>query len=363
MSRSVRRLVLGAAFGATAIAIVGCASTVPKHLRPLSYSTISALEQKGFSKEDPILLRIYKQDSELELWKRNAEDGKYRRFKTYDICKWAGVLGPKKQEGDRQAPEGFYSVAPAQMNPNSAYHLSFNIGFPNAYDRANDRTGTYLMVHGACSSAGCYSMQDDQIQEIYSLAREAFDAGQKAFQVQAFPFRMTPQNMALNSDNENIEFWRMLKEGSDHFEVTGREPAIGVCDRKYVFNAQTRQFDPVGPCPADLSVPAEIQLAVAEKQAGDRQQEQVILARLEKKRQRNSPADATAESMLASADGNVPATTAAMAPVAFVDEGGPSLTERVTGGLFGRFRKPASPVTLAPVDIAPVPAGDRAPLP
>src|SRR5690606_33998645 len=95
-----------------------------------------------------------------------------------------------------QAPEGFYSVGPGQMNPKSAYFLSFNIGYPNAYDRSLGRTGKHLMVHGDCLSKGCYAMTDPQIAEVYAIAREALQAGQPSFQVQAFPFRMTAENMA-----------------------------------------------------------------------------------------------------------------------------------------------------------------------
>src|SRR3712207_715688 len=122
-----------------------------------------------------------------------------------------------------------------QMNPNSAYHLSFDLGFPNAYDRAHGATGKFLMVHGVCSSAGCYAMTDAQVEEIYSLAREAFAGGQAAFQVQAYPFRMTAQNMARHRPDRPIAFWRQLKEGSDRFEATGEEPAVGAVSGRYAF--------------------------------------------------------------------------------------------------------------------------------
>ena len=81
--------------------------------------------------------------------------------------------GPNFKEGDRQAPEGFYNIRPHQMNPKSSYYLSFNMSFPNKFDRTRGRTGSNLMVHGACSSAGCYSMTDEQVLEIYAFAREA----------------------------------------------------------------------------------------------------------------------------------------------------------------------------------------------
>ena len=166
------------------------------------------------------------------------------------MCRWSGQLGPKLREGDRQIPEGFYTFVPSQMNPHSAYYLSFNIGYPNRYDRAWDRTGGSIMVHGACSSAGCFSMTDAQIDQIYTLAREAFNGGQQEIQLQSFPFHLTAENMARYRDDPNIGFWRQLKEGADSFEITKRDVAVGVCGRRYVFNvAASSGLDPVAPCP------------------------------------------------------------------------------------------------------------------
>ena len=123
--------------------------------------------------QSPILVRLFKQEAELEVWKQDRS-GRFALLKTYPICRWSGDLGPKVREGDRQAPEGFYTISPGQMNPQSAYYLSFNTGYPNAFDRALGRTGSQLMVHGDCSSRGCYAMTDEQIAEIYSLGRESF---------------------------------------------------------------------------------------------------------------------------------------------------------------------------------------------
>ncbi len=222
----------------------------------------------------PMLVRVFKSESELEVWKQDRT-GRYALLKTYPICKWSGDLGPKVQEGDRQAPEGFYDITPGQMNPNSQFYLAFNIGYPNAYDRAHDRTGAHLMVHGDCSSRGCYAMSDEQIQEIFALGRESFFGGQKSFQVQAYPFRMTPANMAKHRNNPNMPFWRMLKEGNDHFEVTQQEPKVDVCEKRYVFNAAVPggnfspfTFSPKGRCPV-YEVPQEIASAVNDKQRND----------------------------------------------------------------------------------------------
>ena len=141
-------------------------------------------------------------------------------------------------EGDYQAPEGFYAITPKLMNPNSSYYLAINMGFPNAFDAANDRDGSFLMIHGNCASVGCYAMTDEQIGEIYALARDAFLGGQPAFQVQAYPFRMTPENLARHRTNPNMPFWQMLKIGNDHFEATHFEPRVDVCGRRYVFDAR-----------------------------------------------------------------------------------------------------------------------------
>jgi len=245
-----------------------------KASRQLSPEMVSLIEKKGMTKDSPILVRIFKEESELEVWKQTAE-GKYDLLKTYPICRWSGDLGPKIKTGDRQAPEGFYMITPGLMNPNSSYYLSFNTGFPNAFDRSLNRTGANLMVHGDCSSAGCYAMTDEQIGEIFALARESFTGGQRAFQVQAYPFRMTPKNMARHRNNPNIAFWRMLTEGNDHFEVTRQEPKVDVCDRRYVFNAIP--FDPMQPfsaqqkCPV-FDQPIEVSEAVKAKRDADQKE-------------------------------------------------------------------------------------------
>ena len=155
------------------------------------------------------------------------------------------------------------------MNPNSNYYLAINTGFPNAYDRANGRTGAFLMIHGDCSSRGCYAMTDEQIAEIYALARESFFGGQKAFQIQAYPFRMTPTNMARHRNSPHMAFWRMLKQGYDHFEVTRREPKVDVCDRHYVFDAEIeRQVQPGRPLPGLPGAGADRQPRCATSSAG-----------------------------------------------------------------------------------------------
>lgn len=205
-----------------------------RHLVPLSGSAKSRLASMGSSPQAAMMIRIFKEESTLEVWKQTAA-GDYKLFKSYEICTWSGDLGPKFYEGDRQAPEGFYTITPGLMNPNSNYYLAFNLGFPNRYDRAHGRTGSHLMVHGACSSAGCYAMEDEQIAEIYALARESFTGGNRAFEVQIFPFRMTPENIAKHQSSQHIDFWNNLKQGYDFFEVANTPPAWDVCDGRYVF--------------------------------------------------------------------------------------------------------------------------------
>lgn len=203
---------------------------------PVPVKLVSAMKSKRMRISDPVMIRIYKQESELEVWKRTAS-GKFALLKTWPMCRWSGQLGPKKTEGDRQAPEGFYHVTKGMLNPASDYFLSFNLGFPNVYDRAHNRTGTALMVHGACTSSGCFALTNDGVGEIYAIVRDALDAGQESVQVQSFPFRMTPQNMAINRSDPNMDFWRNLEEGADHFEATRQPPKVAVCGRRYVFNA------------------------------------------------------------------------------------------------------------------------------
>jgi len=251
--RALFLIVAIAAAGCTASDLEQAASSGgAKANKQLSGKILAEMKSRGMSRTSPVMARIFKEEGKLEIWKQK-DNGRYDIIATYDICKWSGQLGPKYIEGDRQAPEGFYTVRPAQMNPNSSYHLAFNIGYPNAYDRANGRTGQHLMVHGACSSSGCYSMSDSQMEEIYAFGRDAFKGGQTEFQIQAFPFRMTAANMARYRNDPNYEFWTMLKEGYDQFEVTKVPPKVDVCEKRYVFNRVPEgdaTFNPTGACPA-----------------------------------------------------------------------------------------------------------------
>ncbi|KZL20645.1 hypothetical protein PsAD2_01131 [Pseudovibrio axinellae] len=192
------------------------------------------LAEKGMNLNDPVFLRIFKEEAALEVWKQQGSQ--YQLFKTYEICSYSGKLGPKLKEGDKQAPEGFYRVSSNQLNPHSVNHLAFNIGFPNSYDRANNRTGSFLMVHGNCLSAGCYAMTDAHMEEIYLLVETAQKGGQRSVPTHIFPFRMTETNMIKHASSEWVPFWENLQEGYSWFEESRTPPRISVSNKSYTFN-------------------------------------------------------------------------------------------------------------------------------
>ena len=274
---AVHALVLAAAFAA-ALTPVTCLGESGNQLparatKDLPPELLSLLRQKNMPKHSPILVRIFKEEAELEVWKQDTT-GHFELLKTFPICRWSGDLGPKLHEGDRQTPEGFYTIIPALMNPNSNFYLAINTGFPNSFDKANNRDGSSLMIHGDCSSSGCYAITDEQISEIYSLARDSL-LGRPSFQVQAYPFRLTPANLARHRTSPNLAFWKMLKIGNDHFEATHLEPKVDVCNRLYVFDAQPHPispnplvFNPAGKCPTFVVNP-KIARQALEKQRTD----------------------------------------------------------------------------------------------
>jgi len=190
------------------------------------------LKAQGLQLGAPVFVRIFKLESQLEIWME--KDGSYRLFATYPICLWSGRLGPKLAEGDRQAPEGFYAVTKDELNPNSRWHRSFSLGFPNAFDRAKGRTGSFIMVHGGCQSIGCFAMTNDVVDEIWRLVTSALDSGQPAFDVQVYPFRMTETNLTARKADPWSGSWADLKKGYDSFERTKLPPVVSVCDGRYV---------------------------------------------------------------------------------------------------------------------------------
>ena len=196
------------------------------------------LAGKGLRLGAPIFIRIFKDADELEVWVESV-DG-FRLFKTYRICRYSGGLGPKRRQGDRKSPEGFYFVTPGRMNPGSRFHLAFNLGYPNAFDRAHGRTGSALMVHGDCVSIGCYAMTDPGIEEIYALADAALRGGQPFFRVHVFPIRLTPENLARKRRSKWFDVWTGLKPGYDLFEQERWPPNVEVSGGRYVFESTRR---------------------------------------------------------------------------------------------------------------------------
>jgi murein L,D-transpeptidase YafK len=328
------------------MAVSACSGVKPgnaKAFQPLKEATVSKLASMGSSPGKGMVIRIFKQSSELEVWKETASG--YKLFKTYEICAWSGELGPKIKEGDRQSPEGFYTITPGLMNPNSNYYLAFNTGFPNKFDRAYGRTGSDLMVHGDCSSRGCYSMTDESIAEIYALARETFAGGNPSFQLQIFPFRMTPANLAKQSKNTHFAFWQDIKEGYDRFELTKRPPSWDVCNKQYVFDipSSVGVLDAAAACPANIT-DTTMTAALQAKQAADTAAMGVEVANLEKKAAEDAK---RAEAEKAAAEKEAAARAEAKAR-------GEAIGSWV-GGIFGGDKDAGVEKTIDPTKKAPVP--------
>jgi murein L,D-transpeptidase YafK len=223
----------------SALMLAGCATTTTQYSRNdpqrglVKQSTSTA--SKGAHASAPVMLRIIKESKTLELWKQN-KDTTWSKIQTYEICAFSGTAGPKKKAGDRQAPEGFYNITAGQLNPMSSEYLSVNTGFPNTRDRAHGYTGSALMIHGGCSSAGCYAITDKSMEEVYAAVRDAIRSGQKSVQVQIYPFEMNTFRMITIKNNPNYEFWKELKEGWDWFEKNQRPIPVEIKNKRYYIN-------------------------------------------------------------------------------------------------------------------------------
>lgn len=193
------------------------------------------LQAQGLDLGSPVFIRVFKETRELEVWVEHKGTGKSQLFKTYRIAAMSGKLGPKLAEGDYQAPEGFYYVSKSKMKPDSSYHLAFNIGYPNTYDLAHSRTGSFIMVHGNRVSAGCFAMTDRYIEEIYTLCSSALNNGQSYFRVHIFPFRMTSERLRQERNHRWYNFWQNLQLGYDAFESTRIPPNVNVKGKQYTF--------------------------------------------------------------------------------------------------------------------------------
>ncbi len=214
------------------------AAAVAARIRPQLEKSLAA---RNLALGDPVFIRIFKEERQLELWIREPNGKKFRLFKSWPVAAMSGTLGPKLAEGDRQAPEGFYSVPRSALNPRSSFHLSFNLGYPNSFDRAHARTGSALMVHGSNLSVGCFAMTDPVIEEIYTLCAVALAHGQPAFQVHIFPFRMTQERLAASATSQWAPFWLNLAEGYNAFETTSIPPRISVAAQRYAVEISTER--------------------------------------------------------------------------------------------------------------------------
>jgi murein L,D-transpeptidase YafK len=232
------------------LALTGCQST-KRNFTPLEYvhyKTKPQLEMRLAKQDmkigDPVYIRAFKSEMQMEVWLQDEQTGQYDLFRTYPICRASGKLGPKQKEGDLQAPEGFYEVTEKQLNPNSKFFLSFDLGYPNAYDRSLGRTGKALMVHGNCVSKGCFAMTDNHIGEIYLLVEESLKKNGGSVPVHIFPFEMTEEKMAMRLYSEWYPFWVNMKQGYDSFEVAKIPPDVRVEKKQYAFATDT--LPPIG---------------------------------------------------------------------------------------------------------------------
>jgi murein L,D-transpeptidase YafK len=191
------------------------------------------LAERGIKLGAPLFIRAFKAESELEVWA--MKDGRYVLFASYPVCQWSGTIGPKVRESDKQTPEGFYTVTRKQLHRSARHPKALNLGFPNPLDKSFARTGSYLLIHGGCSSIGCFAMTDTIIEEIWRISEAALKEGQDHIPVHSFPFRMTDENMARYGNGDWGDFWTNLKEGYDAFERTKYPPRVSVCDKKYSF--------------------------------------------------------------------------------------------------------------------------------
>lgn len=242
------------------------ADALPPSEKPLAPETTTFLKSRFIAAGAPLYIRIFKEESELEIWKERR-DGRFVHVKTYPICTWSGTLGPKQVLGDHMTPEGFYNVGRDGLKPDSAFHLALNIGYPNPLDRALGRTGDFIMVHGNCKSVGCFAMTDGLIEEIYAFVREALEAGQAAVPIHVFPFRMTDENFLRHAAHPAFDTWAPLLQAYQDFDATRLPPRVAICSKRYVVNPiwtpdPLERADPAAACPGN---PGKLLAPVSQK--------------------------------------------------------------------------------------------------
>ncbi len=190
-----------------------------------------AFSRKHLKLGSPVLIRIYKQSSELELWVLRGP--RFVLLNVYPICRWSGRLGPKLQAGDRQSPEGVYTITAAGLIVNDRWHRAMNINYPNRYDRVNSRTGSGILIHGRCRSIGCFALSDANVEEVYEAVRSALAAGQRQVQVVALPLRF--RNKSVEAPPDLPGFWQDLSREEALFHRDRVPAPAWLCGGRYVF--------------------------------------------------------------------------------------------------------------------------------
>ncbi len=226
------------AFGLT-FATQGSAKPTDRPLDGDEQSTETAVQQRarqqGFTTGAPVFIRIFKESSTLEVWMQKGS--RFALFDSYKICKWSGKLGPKLQEGDRQSPEGMYSIEANDLRVNARWHRAMGVNFPNAHDRTNSRGGSGILIHGKCSSTGCFALTDPHVEEVYDLVDAALAGGQPRVLVHIFPFALTRDNLAKKADHPASDFWQELRPAFAAFERDRLPPQAELCGEQYGFSS------------------------------------------------------------------------------------------------------------------------------
>ncbi len=228
--------------GALAFCMAGFQdATAARRIERSSASIVAAREgllaaefaAKGLKLGSPVFIRIYKQNSKMELWVQQG--ARYVLFKTYGICRWAGGLGPKMYEGDRQSPEGLYHISSEDLIVNPRWHRAMNINYPNQFDVVNGRGGSGILIHGKCGSVGCFAIQDANVEEVYDAVRAALHNGQSNIPVLALPFRFAKYAPTVEDTMNMNDFWSDLRRADLLFDRDRLPPVAYVCDGRYFF--------------------------------------------------------------------------------------------------------------------------------
>lgn len=195
------------------------------------------MEAMGLKAGDPVFLRAFKEEGELEVWMKPAVEPHFVLFKVHRLAGSSGNPGPKLREGDGQAPEGFYGATASSMRPETRHYLGIDIGYPNEYDRQRGRTGSDLLIHAGAVGGGAYAISPEAMNEVYALVDAAFRGGQRDLGIHLFPFRMTDARMdrVWAKPSRWTGEWVNLKEGYDFFENVRLPPRVGVDGELYDF--------------------------------------------------------------------------------------------------------------------------------